>query len=72
MGGISDNLRRFGLESVVERNRKTFDDHYKTYSGFMSKKMSMSNTNNFVIDPPVPEVKVEIKNPFVRVPKKFE
>lgn len=72
LGGISDSLKRVGLESVYEKNRRTFEENYKTFSGFMTKTMSMSNTNNFVIEPPKLEVKVEIKNPFVRVPKKFE
>lgn len=72
LGGLTNSLNRVGMESVMERNRKTYDQHYGTYGQFMAKTMHTSNTNNFVLEPPLVEVKQEIKNPFVRVPKKYD
>lgn len=72
LGGLSNSLRKFGMESVMDRNRKTQEQQYSTYGRFMDKTLSRSNTNNIVMEPPPTAPKPEIKNPFIRVPKIYE
>jgi|JI61114C2RNA_FD_contig_21_7594977_length_681_multi_2_in_0_out_0_1 hypothetical protein len=57
LGGLTNSMKKFGMESIMERNRKTQDQHFSTYSQFMSRSLGTSNTNNFVVDPPPVEVK---------------